>query len=416
MRERPTLTVSIRRTVVAPMLVAVLGACGSGPTEPNPSDPITELPRALSVAERSLLDAGNSFGFDLLRVLAPDHRSENLFFSPLSASMALGMTLNGARGDTRAQMATTLGFGDLTQAEVNGAYATLLELLQDLDPTVTVDIANSVWHRGGLDLDPAFVDRVRASFDAQVQPLAGSPSSAVDQVNAWVSDKTNGTIDKLYDSLPANLVALLVNAVYFKASWTDAFDPDRTRAGAFDTGDGSVTADFMHKRGNISHREVAGHQVVELPYGGQAYAMTLLLPAEGTDPADLTTTLGPAEWSAWVDGLPELDMVVELPKFELEWTRKLNDDLRALGMVDAFDAGRADLSGMVPGGGVWIEEVRQKSFVKVDEEGTEASAATGVTVVESLPPTVRFDRPFLMAIRERLTGSILFMGVVRDPG
>lgn len=399
---------------VAVMATLTLGAtaCGEGPTGPGTPDEITELPRALTQAERSLLEAGNRFGLDLLGVLAPDHRDENLFFSPLSASMALGMVLNGARGDTHAQMAEMLGYGGLSQAEINASYATLLELLQDLDPAVRLEIANAVWHRTGMTLDAQFVSRVRASFDAEVAPLG---SNGVQQINDWVDEKTNGTIEKLYDSLPANLVALLANAVYFKGDWTQQFDRDRTRSGAFDTGSGTVTADFMHQEMSVRLAERNGHTVVELPYGGQAFVMSLVLPAEGTDPADVVTGLTPADWAALVGDLGEREAMITLPKFELEWERKLNGDLQALGMVDAFDPGRADLSGMVPGGGVWVDEVKQKSFVRVDEEGTEAAAVTGVAVVESASPSVRFDRPFVLAIRERLSGTILFLGVVRDP-
>ncbi|MEQ9399607.1 MAG: serpin family protein [Longimicrobiales bacterium] len=394
----------------------LLGGCGSDATGPSDRpEPITELPRALTATERDLLDAGTRFGLDLLGVLAPAHRQENLFFSPLSASMALGMTLNGADGATFDQMAATLGYGGLPQAEINAAYATLLELLQDVDPDVTVSIANAIWFRQGTPFDPTFVARVQDAFDAEVAAVDFAAPATLDRINRWVEEQTGGTIPKLYDALPAGLVSLLANAVYFEGGWTDRFDPDRTRPGAFATGGGEVQADFMSRRGVVAYREAADHQVVELPYGGQAWAMTLLLPGEGTDAADLVAGLDPVAWSALVDGLGEREIVVELPRFELAWERRLNDDLQALGMIDAFDPGRADLSRMIPGGGVWIDEVKQKSFVKVDEEGTVAAAVTGVTVVESLPTTVRFDRPFVLAIRERLSGTLLFLGVVRDP-
>ena len=409
------------RTRVRSIVVLVasgLLAAGCGTDATGPSDrpePITELPRALTVTERSLLDAGTRFGLDLLGVLAPAHRQKNLFFSPLSASMALGMTLNGADGATFDQMAATLGYGSLPQAEINAAYSTLLELLQEVDPDVTVSIANAVWFRDGTPLDPTFVSRVRDAFDADVAAVDFGAPATLARINDWVEEKTGGTIPKLYDALPAGLVSLLANAVYFEGGWTDRFDPARTRSGPFDTGVGEVQADFMSRRGVVGFREGADHQVVELPYGGQAWAMTLLLPAPGTDPTELVAGLDPAAWSALVDGLGEREIVVELPRLELAWERRLNDDLQALGMTDAFDPGRADLSRMIPGGGVWIDEVKQKSFVKVDEEGTVAAAVTGVSVVESLPTTVRFDRPFVLAIRERLSGTLLFLGVVRDP-
>ena len=404
-------------TIILVILASALAACGNGPTGPEGApEPITELPRALTASERALLDAGNRFGLNLLGELAPAHRSENLFFSPLSASMALGMTLNGAGGTTYDQMAATLGYPGMSQDDINASYATLLDLLVGLDPSVTVEIANSVWYRDGLAVDAGFLDRVRRAFDAEVAGVDFGAPTTLGRINGWVEDRTNGTIDKLLDRIPGNLVMFLANAVYFKADWTDAFDPARTAAGDFRTGGGTVQADFMRKRAEVRMGEhVDGVTTVELPYGGQAWAMTLLLPPEGTDPADLLDGVDPAAWARWVDEVGTREIELEMPKFELDWTRRLNDDLVALGMVDAFDGGRADFTRMIPGGGVWISEVVQKSYVKVDERGTEASAATGVSVVESAPPRVRFDRPFALAIRERLSGTILFLGVVRDP-
>jgi len=404
-------------TLMALGLLSLL-ACSDSPTEPGGApEPITELPRALSATEVELLDAGNRFGFDLLAEMAPKHAHENLFFSPLSASMALGMTLNGADGETYAEMRDMLGFEGMDQEEINQAYATLLELLQGLDPQVTVEIANSVWYREGVGVDAGFLQRIRTSFEAEADGVDFSDPATLDRINGWVDDQTRGTIPTLLDQVPAGLVMFLANAVYFNGDWTDAFDPDQTTTGSFTRADGStVDADFMRKeRTEVGFREVEGHQVVELPYGGQAFAMTVVLPAQGTAASEVAAGLDVETWASWTDGLPTREVALHLPKFELDWVRRLNDDLQGLGMRDAFDAGAADFSRMVPGGGVWVDFVLQKSFVRVDEVGTEASAATGVAVVESAPPLVRADRPFVFAIRERLTGSVLFLGVVDDP-
>lgn len=407
--------------LVAVLALALLSlaACADSPTDPGGGvEPITELPRALTAQEAELLAAANRFGFDLLRVLAPDHASENLFFSPLSASMALGMTLNGAYGETYAQMRDMLGFQGMDQEEINEAYATLVALLQELDPTVTVEIANSVWHREGVGVDAAFLGRVRASFDAEVAGVDFSDPGTLERINGWVDERTHGTIEKLVDELPAGLVLLLLNAVYFNGEWTEAFDPERTASGAFVRADGTeVTADFMHApEAEVRLGTTAeGHRVLELPYGGGAYAMTVVLPAEGTPAAELAARVDRAAWESWTASLADARVDVRLPKLELEWTRTLNDDLRALGMRDAFDPGAADFGRMIPGGGVWVDQVLQKSFVRVDEAGTEAAAVTGVFVVESAGPSFRADRPFLFAIRERLSGTVLFLGMVDDP-
>lgn len=407
---------SVRYGAAVPALVTALTVgCGT-PTGPGDApEKITELPRALTGAEVQLLGASNAFGVDMLRVLAPDHTDDNLFFSPLSASMALGMTLNGAAGSTYDQMAATLGFDGVDQGAINEAYTSLLELLQKLDPAVTVDIANSVWYRQGVEVDASFVSRVRNAFKAEVGGVDFADPATTRRINDWVKDRTKGTIPKLVDQLPPNLVMLLMNAVYFKGDWTSAFDPDRTTTGTFAAPSGPVDAKFMSQRTVARLGEGDGVQLVELPYGGQAFAMTLILPTDGADPVDVLEGVDLARWNSWMSNAAERELVVELPRFELTWERTLNPDLQALGMRDAFDPGAADFSRMIPGGGVWIDRVLQKSFIRVDEKGTEASAVTGVFVVESLPPTIRFDRPFVLAIRERLSGTLLFMGVVRDP-
>jgi serpin B len=315
-------------------------------------------------------------------------------------------------------MRDVLGFAGMEEEDINAAYATLLELLQGLDPAVTVEIANSVWYREGLAVDTTFLERVRTAFEAEVDGVDFLDPATVGRINGWVDDKTRGTIDKLVDRLPPSTVLLLLNAVYFNGAWTHAFDPDETRSGPFTRGDGTpVTVDFMTRsRAEVRLGSWEGHRVLELPYGGEAYAMTVVLPEEGTAPQDVAADLDPAAWSALAGALAEAEADVALPKFELEWQRTLNEDLRALGMEDAFLPGAADFTRMVPAGGIWVDQVLQKSFVKVDEAGTEAAAVTGVIVTDSAGPLpFRADRPFLLAIRERLSGTLLFLGIVDDP-
>ena len=399
-------------------LTAILGwtACSDSPTEPGPPERITELPRALTVAELELLGAGNRFGVDLLGELAASPAADNLFFSPLSASMALGMTLNGADGTTFDEMRQTLGFGELDQAAINESFKTLLELLQELDPSVTVQIANSVWHELTREVAPDFLDRVREYFEAQVEGVNfGDPATLV-RINDWVSEKTEDRIPSILNGLPAGVVMVLLNAIYFQGDWTEAFDPEDTQPGPFTREDGvSVAAELMSREGMFGYRRGTDHQVVEIPYGGQAFVLTAVLPDPGVSVTDLVVRLDEPTWSAWVDGLDSARVHVRLPKFELEWEAELNEPLKKLGMVDAFEAGSADFSRAFPGGGPWIDKVFQKSFVKVDEVGTEAAAVTAVVIVESAPAMLSLDRPFLFAIRERLSGTVLFLGVLQDP-
>lgn len=406
-------------TALAALLLAALPACESifGPgDDPGPVE-IVELPRSLTADERAVRDASNRFGFDLLGTILDDAPEETHFLSPLSASMALGMALNGADGETFEAMRSTLRFGDLSEEAVNESYRGLVDLLRDLDPTVSVELANAVWHREDLVPRSAFVSRVEEHFDAAVEGLDFADPSAPDVINGWVADATNGRIDEMVGaSIPSNVVALLLNAVHFDAAWTEPFDPDATEAATFRAASGEEeSVDFMHREETLPYRGTSTYDAVELPYGGEAYAMTVVVPREETTPADVVDVLADGGWGELVEGLSPQRVRVFLPRFELAWERTLNDDLSALGMEVAFLPGSADFTRMFENAAPWVDEVKQKSFVRVDEEGTEAAAVTSVTVVDSAPPTVRADRPFLFVLRERLSGTILFVGAVLEP-
>ncbi|MYG81085.1 MAG: serpin family protein [Gemmatimonadetes bacterium] len=354
------------------------------------------------------------FAFDLL--VQANRPNGNLFLSPLSASMALGMTMNGAAGETWNQMRSVLGFGGLSEEEINAAYASLLELLVGLDPSVETAIGNSVWTRQGFPVHADFLAAVRESFGAEVAELDFASPTASGRINGWVRNATSGRIEDIVPAvIPADVVMYLINAIYFKAPWTFRFEPSDTRDAPFHLDDGSTrTVRLMSLRRDLPYLENDRFQAVDLPYGGAAFSMTVVLPQPGLSVDSLLASLDAATWRDMAGGFRERDIEVFLPRFRMAYERTLNDDLAALGMVDAFDH-RADLSRLSPVGGLWISSVRQKSWVEVSEEGTEAAAATVVTVVESAPPGIRADRPFLFFIRERLSGTILFAGKVASP-
>jgi serine protease inhibitor len=325
------------------------------------------------------------------------------------------MVLNGADGQTYEQMRGMLAFEGLTQQQINQGYSDLVDLLVELDPSVTIDIGNSVWAQMGFPMTTDFIDRVRSSFGAEIANVNFGDPGTLPRINQWASDATHGRIETIFDELPANTVMVLLNAIYFKASWTEQFDRSRTERAPFRRADGStVTADLMYLDHTLPMRRADGVTLVELPYGGGAFSMVVALPDEGTSASELAKDLTAEKWNGWMEGLAPGHAYVRLPRFELEWEKVLNDPLKKLGMVDAFGGG-ADFRRLTPGGGVWLDLVKQKSFVKVDEEGTEAAAVTGGVMVTSLPPEIRMDRPFVFVLRERLSGTILFMGVVNDP-
>ena len=264
-------------------------------------------------------------------------------------------------------------------------------------------------------LEP-FLDTTRDYFDAEVAGLDFNDPGAADVINAWVREATHEKIDQIVDSpIETDIVMFLINAIYFNGTWTYQFDPAQTQDADFYRDDGStVPIRLMALKSELPYAATGEYVAVDLPYGGGAFAMTVVVPTAGTSIDALIGTLDDQRWQALVDGLAMTEAEVYLPRFELEYEKRLNDALIALGMGQAFAPG-ADFSRMTPGGGVWIDEVKQKSFISVDEEGTEAAAATAVVIVMSAKPTLRADRPFLFAIRERLSGSLLFVGKMADP-
>jgi serine protease inhibitor len=381
--------------------------------------PLDELPRELTVAERTVISSANEFGLNLFGRLIAAEPSENVVFSPLSAYMALGMTSNGAVGETLAGMRSTLRQSRLTEEEANQAYRGLLDLFLGLDSGVQFDIASSIWYRLGLQVRSEFVNLSKTVFDAEVAELDFLDPSAPTTINAWVESRTNGRIRELVDELTEQDMMLLINATYFKGTWQDQFDPRQTRDLGFQLLDGSLVEVPTMTRREVEilrHQETVEFEAAELLYGRGAYVMTILLPPEGTSPTDLMAGVDAGTWGRWMDGFQETSArsVVQLPKFKLEWEKLLNDDLIAMGMGAAFHD--ADFSRLAEGGeDFFISKVKQKAFIEVNEEGTEAAAATSVNVAVRASPGFRATRPFIFAIRERFSGLLLFIGQLVDP-
>ncbi|HEV2149489.1 MAG TPA: serpin family protein [Longimicrobiaceae bacterium] len=378
-----------------------------------------ELPRPLTSAEAAVVSAGNGFAFDLLREVSRRKPGENVFVSPLSASLALGMTSNGARGRTRDEMVATLGFGALPQAEVNGAYRGLIDLLRGLDGRVQMHIANSVWYRQDYPFEQAFLADARRYYDAEVAALDFSSPSAARTINNWVSGATRGRITTIMEGARPDDVMHLVNALYFKGTWQTQFDRAKTTTEPFHAADGTARpVPMMRREGKIQYAAGPEYQAVELPYARGAFVMTLVLPAPGRSVDGLVASLDAAGWEALTGRLVETSgFTVGLPRFRLEHSHELNATLQALGMRAAFTPGGADFTGLSPlGRDLFITQVLQKTFVEVNEEGTEAAAATRVSIgPTSAPPSVVFNRPFVFAIRERFSGTILFVGKMAAP-
>jgi serpin B len=302
----------------------------------------------------------------------------------------------------------------MTLEQVNDAYRELIALLRSVDRGVDFRIANSVWTRQNFPIRPEFLERTHASFDAESRSLDFGAPSSVDVINAWVKTATNGKIPTIVEQIPPDMVAYLINAIYFKGSWRSRFDAAQTSPAPFTSAGGTTqmapamnqTHDFAWYRGN-------GFEAVDLPYSRGAFSMTVILPDPGSSPAAVLERLDADTWAQLAAFPSTSEVALRLPKFTLEDEHALIPALQSLGMRDAFDDSRADFSLLSPVGGLVISEVKQKTFVDVHEEGTEAAAVTSVGIVETSAPQQRpfvVDRPFLFVLRERFSGAILFMG------
>jgi len=375
--------------------------------------------RNLTSLEKRIVASNNSFGLNLFRQVNASEYNNNVFISPLSVSMALAMTLNGANGATLDSMQRALAFTGISPQEINETYLSLIGLFIQLDPQVKFQIANSIWYRNTFSVEGAFIDLNRQYFNAEVRSLDFASVSAADIINGWVDVNTNGKIKSIIDPpIPDNMMMYLINAIYFKGTWTYEFKKDQTKDDYFN-GPGGVRLPCRMMSHKAKHRYgvVDNVQVLDLAYGNADYGMTVLLPGPGTDVEAFISSLDRDLLGHLADSLQEQDVSVFLPMFRLEYKKTLNQVLSAMGMGIAF-SDWADFTKINRQGRLCISEVKHKTFVVVNEEGTEAAAVTSVGIgVTSGPstPVFRADRPFVFAIRENKSGTILFIGKIVLP-
>lgn len=417
--ETPRFRTRVRATLGASALVlAGITGCsdGTGP-QSGPPAAITALPRALTAPEQQAIRASNAFGLELLRRVAAGAADSNVVLSPFSASMALGMAYAGADGTTADAMRTTLGWGTASRAQVLDGYRNLRTLLTSLDPRVTVTTANALWIRNGFALLPAYAQEMDGVFGAPIRSGDFGPTT-VNEINAWAARETNNRIPRVVESLRSDMVAILLNALYFKGAWRERFDPARTEVRGFTTaGGGRPAVPMMQRTGSLPYGVSRGAQITELSYGNTAYVMTLVLPAAGSSPRAWLTGLSDTDFAAAVSALSPQQVQLALPKFRLKVGYQLRTPLTDMGMGIAFIGGQANFTRMA-NEDLFLTHVKQDVFIDVNEEGTEAAAVTQVGVgVVSAPQIfeMHLDRPFLFFIRERLSGTILFSGIINLP-
>lgn len=388
------------------------------PKEMVDEGPNTPNIRPLTVQEQKTVSSSNDFAFRSFMELSKAEEGENVFISPFSISMALAMTYNGADGETKEAIRQALGLELNSDEEINQSFKDLAALLQGIDKKVIFTSANSLWHSNQVRLQAPFIETNKTYFDATVQGLDFTSPASVGQINNWVKNKTNNKIDKIIDEIKRDQVLFLINAIYFKGTWTYPFDKSLTKPGQFRLENGStVSHDFMAmKKGEYLYYRDNTKELIDLPYGNGQYSMTIVMPSGENKVQDMLPELSPANLAAWLAEAKKTSWELYLPKFKLEYEEELNEMLTKLGMGVAF-TGNANFSRMLEGhNNLAISEVKHKTFVEVNEEGTEAAAVTSVGItLTSLPPSVRVDRPFVFMIREKSSGAILFIGKLMQP-
>jgi serpin B len=368
------------------------------------------------------LVAGNTaFAFDLYARLKT--AEGNVFISPCSISTCLAMVYGGARQATEKQISQVLHF-DKGAEQIGASFGALQKQLNDAQQKggIQLSIANGLWAEKEHPFLPAFLENAKRFYDANVTQVdfRTQAEEATSAINSWVSERTQKKIPRLFEPgmLNAQTRMALVNAIYFKGKWADTFSKDRTADAPFRmAGGSSATVPLMNQTSRFRYAAVDDLQLLELPYAGAKLSMVILLPAEtdGLDKLDVS----PAKLSGWLAAVRLQKVNVFVPRFRLETRYQLNQTLDEMGMHDAFTAA-ADFSGMDGRRDLYLSVVVHKAFVEVNEEGTEAAAATGagisLTSVQAPTPTFRADHPFLFLIRETASGGILFLGKLTAPG
>lgn len=401
-------------TVMLSLIITSCDLFDSGEKQPAPQP----FPENMELEAKSVIASNNGFGFDLYQKLYQDDSSDNMMISPISISLALAMTYNGAEGETQAAFENTLHLTDLSRDQINNIYKSLQNYLERTDPKIRMNIANSVWSKQGTTVEEEFKDNISEFYNAEFRVEDFSNPATLDAINHWVEENTEGKIKNILDHISPDDFMYLINAIYFKGEWTNPFDTKDTYTGKFTNEEGVISqANYMTTEMHIGYLNNDLFSAIELPYGNKDYSMVILLPNEDKKIADIVDELNDSNWNQWMNSFSVAGLNVHLPKFKYEYKQELKPILIDLGMGNAF-SDAANFSGISKDKQLRISRVIHQSFIEVNEEGTEAAAATVVVVGDTSagpPSAIHIDRPFFFAIKEKQTNSIVFMGNVKNP-
>jgi len=345
----------------------------------------------------------------------------NIMVSPLSVYTALSMTQNGACGQTKTDMKNTLKAGGISEDELNKGLKEWMNDLNSNVESIDLTVANSIWYRKGFEADEEFLQKNGDYYSASLKSLDFNDKKAPDTINEWVKDATNGTIDKIIDQINDDIMICLINAVYFKGDWKDPFSSNNTYKQVFNSSEKTENIDFMHRRGDMSYLSSDGTEGVLLPYVGEKFALVALLPPEGETPREMINNFSANKIWKLIKNKENKTINLSIPKFESNYEDSLIEELSNMGMKTAFDPNNADFSLMQKSRNkdLCISDVKHKTFIKVDEKGTEASAVTSIGIGATSAPMqiqeLTFDRPFVYGIVDLENGLPLFIGIIENP-
>jgi serpin B len=369
--------------------------------------------------DERLVAANNRFGFELFKQLQLIDKGKNVFYSPLSVALALSMTYNGAAGETKEAMRRTLKTEGLGLDELNEASAALINSLRSSDPKVELAIANSLWARRKVKFREDFLERNRQFFGAEIASLDFDAPSALTTINNWVSRNTESKIPSIINRIDPDHVMFLINAIYFKGQWEKKFKKELTKNEPFYPLSGpQKEVPMMSQSGDYQYYRGDKFQALRLFYGAKGASLDLFLPDKNSSIVHLLKRLSFEQCGEWTRRFHQAEGDIKIPRLKIDYESSLDDPLKAMGMGVAFVGGMADFRGMRDQNDLYISEVKHKAVVEVNEEGTEATAATSVGMkIESARQRFTFiaDHPFLIMIRDQRADAILFMGVVVDP-
>lgn len=370
---------------------------------------------------KDMIQSQNNFAFRLFEnAISSDVEKENKLISPLSIYMDFAMLYNGASGETKSALQQALHLQDKTPDMLNKMQSQLMMELPEIDSSVALTMANAIWYRKDLTPKSKFLATNQKYYQAKIEAADFGNSKTVQDINTWVSKNTKGKIPSIVDQISPGEVMFLLNAVYFKGEWKDSFKSDYTHDAVFYTATGEKRLPFMFKEDKINYFKNKDLKISELPYGNGSFSMFVILPSENNDIHRLTEQLNPAYFSDLTSKMDSTTLNFFLPKWEASYSAdNLKENLSDMGMGITFK-NRADFSEVFESESTKISQIKHKTYIKVDEEGTEAAAATSIGMVTtSMPATpieeMKVDRPFIYLITERNTGAVLFIGTMDDP-